>query len=153
MGIHVHLGPKPLPCHFHSNLASAFTLNTKPLSGLDQLPLWGRNNKIIPTLTIILPTSASSAVPSAFVFSHPSNLICVHASISDLLPVWASPIAPKEEEATLWGQRSAFHIGSMSPNACRERIQGLPWVVWLWDRTAHKFLNYHFCGFTSLSAM
>lgn len=153
MGIHVHLDPKPLPCRFHNNPASAFTLDSEPLSGLDQLSLWGRNNKIIPTLTVILTTRASSAVSSAFVFSHPSNLICVHASISDLLPIWASPIAPKGEEVTLWGQQSAFHVGSMSPNTCHEHIQGLPWVVRLGDRTAHKFLNYHFCGFTSLSVM
>lgn len=144
MDIHIHLDPKPLPCHFRSDPASAFALASEPLSGSDRPPLWRRNNKIIPTLTIILPTSASSA---AFVFSHPSNLICVHASISDLLPVWSSPPAPKEEEATLGGHRSALHAGSMSPNARREHIQGLPRVVRLRDRTAHKFLNYHFCGF------
>lgn len=112
MDIHIHLDPKPLPCHFRSDPASAFTLASKLLSGLDRPPLWGRNNKIIPTLTIILPRSASSTASSAFVFSHPSNLTCVHASISDLLLIWPSPPAPKEEEATLGGHWSALHIGS-----------------------------------------
>lgn len=35
----------------------------------------------------------------------------------------------------------------MTPNARREHLKGLPWVVRLQDRTVHKFLNYHFSSF------
>lgn len=83
MDIHIHLNPKPVPCHFHRDQPSpsppsCYRARIGP-------PLWGRNNKIIPTLTIIFPTSASSAVPSSptlqissvlthlFQISHPSG--------------------------------------------------------------------------------
>lgn len=119
--------PSPCPVTLRSDQPS--TLACEPLSGSDRPPLWGRNNKIIPTLTIILPTSASSAAPSAFLFSHPSNLICVHASISDLLLAWPSPPTPtrpgKRKKPPSGGCRSALHVGSMSPNARREHIRNL----------------------------
>lgn len=112
----------------------------RQLSGSDRPPLLGRNNKIIPTMTIILPTSTSSAAPSPSVFSHPSNLIYVHTSLSDLSPV--CPPTPQSGNSYPRGHRSALHI-RMSPNTCRRHIQGVSNS----DRTALKFLNYHFCGF------
>lgn len=75
--IHIHLDPKPLPCHVCSNPASAFTLASEPLSGSDRPFLWERNNKIIPTLMIILLTSASCSptlqISHLFQLSYPSG--------------------------------------------------------------------------------
>lgn len=100
-------------------------------------------------MTIILPAGTSSAAPSPSVFSHPSNLIYVHASLSDLSPVCpphTPPPPPYQEIATI-GDTDRLSTLDQCLRTLVADTSGAFLGPSDSDRTALKFLNYHFCSF------